>query len=161
MYSTIALSSQQRNALLDSYRSDPDPQLRLRAHIVLLLAAGYTWAVVTAVLFCSRRTIARWKGRFHAGRVEVDDASRRGVEDAVVFLVGAPEGARGELEWARHRPARRSGLMRSPSGAGLDPVIIGSAAPGRQGRTRGFTRAAGRATIRGRRRRRIAGGGDA
>ena len=70
MKSSILLTPEERNTLLDCYRSDRDPQLRLRAHIVLLLAAGYTWAVVAAALFCSRRTIARWKRRFDEGRVE-------------------------------------------------------------------------------------------
>src|ERR1700757_2092939 len=76
---SIQLTSEERNTLLDCYRSDPDPQLRLRAHLVLLLAAGYTWAVVTAVLFCSRRTLARWTKRFREGRVEA--------------LLGRPRGA--------------------------------------------------------------------
>src|SRR2546421_3114214 len=88
MYSTIALSSQERNALLDHYRSDPDPQLRLRAHIVLLLAQGLTWATIAAVLFCSSRTIARWKQRFLDGRVDA--------------LLGRPRGAprRFAARWA-------------------------------------------------------------
>jgi hypothetical protein len=33
----------------DHYRAEPDPQVRLRAHIVLLLADGYPWATVAAV----------------------------------------------------------------------------------------------------------------
>lgn len=33
--------------------------MRLRAHIILLLAQGYSWALISAVLFCSTRTIAR------------------------------------------------------------------------------------------------------
>src|SRR5438105_1845564 len=105
---SIQLTADERNTLLDCYRSDPDPQLRLRAHIVLLLAAGYTWAVVTAVLFCSRRTIARWKGRFHAGRVEA--------------LLGRPRGAPARLGlrwvqvlvgWVTAQTPRAFGLLRS------------------------------------------------
>src|SRR5258707_8919149 len=67
MSSSIALSPPERNTLLDYYRAHPDPRLRLRAHIVLLLADGHTWATITAVLFCSSRTIARWQRRFHDG----------------------------------------------------------------------------------------------
>jgi putative transposase len=78
MSSTIALTSDQRNVLLDIYRSDPDPQLRLRAHILLLLAAGYTWAIITAVLFCSSRTVARWKQRFAQGGLEAVLGKPRG-----------------------------------------------------------------------------------
>jgi hypothetical protein len=57
--STISLSHAERNTLLDHLRQSPDPHLRLRAHIILLLADGYTWALITAVLFCSSRTVAR------------------------------------------------------------------------------------------------------
>jgi Homeodomain-like domain len=42
----------------------PDPQVRLRAHLILLLADGHAWALIAAVLFCSTATIARWKDRF-------------------------------------------------------------------------------------------------
>ena len=70
MNSSIQLTGQERNALLDCYRSHPDPQLRLRAHIILLLAQGFTWASITAVLFCSSRTIARWKARFRQDRLD-------------------------------------------------------------------------------------------
>src|SRR5215472_12646422 len=70
MPSTISLSPQDRKALLSHVRTDTDPDLRRRAHIVLLLADGHTWALITAVLFCSSRTIARWKGRFERGGVE-------------------------------------------------------------------------------------------
>src|SRR4051812_5592540 len=69
MTPTIALCPDERKTLLDYLRKHPDPHLRLRAHIILLLSDGYTWALITAVLFCSSRTIARWKGRFDEGRV--------------------------------------------------------------------------------------------
>ncbi|HMB04281.1 MAG TPA: helix-turn-helix domain-containing protein, partial [Isosphaeraceae bacterium] len=46
-------------ALLDRYRKDRDPEVRFRAHILLLLADGYTWATVATILFCSSRTIVR------------------------------------------------------------------------------------------------------
>jgi transposase len=70
MTTSIALSDDERNSLLVSLRSSGDPALRLRAHIVLLLAGGYTWATIAAVLFCSTRTIARWHDRFRAGRLD-------------------------------------------------------------------------------------------
>jgi putative transposase len=70
MNPSIQLTAEERNALLDSYRSDPDAQLRLRAHIILLLAQGLAWARIAAVLFCSSRTIARWKRRFQQGRLD-------------------------------------------------------------------------------------------
>ncbi len=70
MSCTIALTPDERNTLLDSYRAAPDPQLRLRAHLILLLADGYPWATIAAVLYCSTATIARWSRRFAGGRVE-------------------------------------------------------------------------------------------
>lgn len=67
---SIPLTAEERNTLLVYYRSDPDPQLRLRAHIILLLAQGLSWAMISAVLFCSSRTIARWKARFQQDRLD-------------------------------------------------------------------------------------------
>jgi putative transposase len=65
--SPIVLSQSDRNTLLDYYRAHSDPAIRLRAHILLLLADGYSWALITTVLFCSSRTLARWQKRFHQG----------------------------------------------------------------------------------------------
>jgi putative transposase len=66
---SITLRSEERQTLLDYLRRHPDPQLRLRAHIILLLADGHTWATIVAVLYCSSRTIDRWQERFQQGRV--------------------------------------------------------------------------------------------
>ncbi len=60
----ISLTAAHRKTLLDWYRGKHPAELRLRAHILLLLADGHTWATVCAVLYCSRRTVARWKARF-------------------------------------------------------------------------------------------------
>ena len=65
MTRSVTLDARQRQALLDRYRKDPDPEARFRAHILLLLADGHTWATVAALLFCSSRTIDRWVKRFH------------------------------------------------------------------------------------------------
>lgn len=70
MRASISLAADERNTLLDYYRSPYHaPELRLRAHILLLLADGYPWATIVAVLYCSPRTIARWQERFAHGRV--------------------------------------------------------------------------------------------
>jgi putative transposase len=69
MDGSIVLDGSQRKRLLQLYRKEPDPQVRLRAHILLLLSEGYAWAVIAAVLFCSTATIARWKDRFEHGGV--------------------------------------------------------------------------------------------
>jgi len=70
MNRSVALNARQRQALLDRYRKDPDPEARFRAHILLLLDAGHTWEDVVALLFCSSRTIDRWVKRFHREGVE-------------------------------------------------------------------------------------------
>jgi putative transposase len=62
--SSIRLFPTDRNALLRHYRRATDSDVRLRAHILLLLDAGHPWATIGAVLFCSVTTISRWKRRF-------------------------------------------------------------------------------------------------
>jgi len=59
----LRITARERQALLDQYRHGATTRVRLRAHILLLLAEGYSWAVIASVLFCSTRTIARWKAR--------------------------------------------------------------------------------------------------
>ncbi len=70
MTRSVTLDARQRQALLDRYRKDRDPEVRFRAHILLLLADGHTWATVATLLFCSSRTIDRWVKRFHQEGVE-------------------------------------------------------------------------------------------
>ena len=70
MTRSVSLDVRQRQALLDRYRKDPEPEVRFRSHILLLLADGHTWATVCAMLFCSSRTIDRWVKRFEAEGVE-------------------------------------------------------------------------------------------
>jgi putative transposase len=108
MTPSIQLTGEERNALLVCYRSDPDPQLRLRAHIVLLLAQGLTWATISAVLFCSSRTIDRWSARFRRGRLD--------------GLLGRPRGSAARLGprllavvvgWVTEQTPRAFGFLRS------------------------------------------------
>jgi putative transposase len=70
MTPSVTLDARQRQALLDRYRKDSDPDVRFRAHVLLLLADGHTWQTVGAILFCSSRTIDRWVKRFHEEGVE-------------------------------------------------------------------------------------------
>jgi putative transposase len=70
MTRSVTLDARQRQALLDRYRKDPDPEVRFRAHILLLLADGHTWEEVGALLFCSSRTIDRRVKRFHQEGLE-------------------------------------------------------------------------------------------
>ena len=66
MSRSITLDPEQRRVLLDRSRTDPEPEVRFRAHALLLLDDGHPWATVAAMLFCSSRTIDRWVRRFHA-----------------------------------------------------------------------------------------------
>src|SRR2546428_10656124 len=63
MESHLRITARERQALLEQYRKGANTRVRLRAHILLLLAQGYSWATIAEVLFCSTRTIARWKTR--------------------------------------------------------------------------------------------------
>jgi putative transposase len=74
----IWLTAAERNALLGVYRSDPDPQARQRAHILLLPGDGHAWATIVTVLYTSPTTIARWKGRFDRGGVDEVFGRKRG-----------------------------------------------------------------------------------
>src|SRR5262245_40937117 len=67
MKASIAPLIRQHKTLLHLYRHHADPEVRHRAHILLLLADGYTWDTIATVLFTSTSTIARWQQRFHDG----------------------------------------------------------------------------------------------
>jgi len=76
--SSIHLTPAERQALLDHYRRSASPDVRLRAHILLLLGAGHPWATISAVLFCSLSTVSRWKRRFEAEGVDAVIGRSRG-----------------------------------------------------------------------------------
>lgn len=79
MDGSIVLGSSQRKRLLVVYRKESVPaQVRLRAHIILLLSQGCAWSLIAAVLFCSTATIARWKARFEHGGVDALLEEKRG-----------------------------------------------------------------------------------
>jgi putative transposase len=105
---SITLTPDQRGTLLRYYRGHCPPQLRLRAHIVLLLADGRTWDDIAGALYCSTRTIARWKDRFQGGGTQA--------------LFGQPAGAPRRLgaggaalvvAWVLRLTPRAFGLCRS------------------------------------------------
>jgi putative transposase len=108
MESSIVLRGGQRNALLQLYRQHPSSAVRLRAHIVLLLAAGHPWSLIIAVLFCSSASIARWQKAFLAGGVPALQAGGRGRKPG---LVGP--GIALVREWVLHCCPRDFGLLRS------------------------------------------------
>ena len=81
----IHLTRAERQDLLDRYRRSADPEVRLRAHILLLLDAGHPWATISAVLFCSFSTISRWKRRFEAEGVDAVLGHQRGRQFGIHF----------------------------------------------------------------------------
>lgn len=105
---TISLHADERKALLHLYRHSTRPELAHRAHILLLLDQGLPWHTITAVLFTSPSTVARWQKRF--------------CQDGLVALVGQTPGRRPRLSWhwaavvvgwfTQHSP-REFGFLRS------------------------------------------------
>src|SRR5215831_2573299 len=69
MDGSIRLRTEERKVLLWQVRRGIDPQQRLRAHVLLLLADGWSWNVIAAVLFTSSSTINRWRRRFQTDRL--------------------------------------------------------------------------------------------
>ena len=77
MSGSISLRPRDRKALLDLCRRSHDHQVRLRAHILLLLAEGHSWALIADVLFTSASTINRWRQRFLDGGLDAVVGPRR------------------------------------------------------------------------------------
>jgi transposase len=99
----LSLRAAQRKRALNDYRHHPDPAIRLRSHIILLLADGHTWATIGSVLFASASTIARWRRRFDEGGVDA--------------LVGRPAGS--GPRWSDESEAvLRNALTHSPDELG-------------------------------------------
>jgi transposase len=107
MDGSIALGSSQRKRLLELYRKAWDPQARLRAQIILLLADGHAWSLICAVLFCSSATIARWKARFESGGVDALTEERRGRASVLVACASTV------VTWVRTLTPRDFGYCRS------------------------------------------------
>src|SRR3954471_2695587 len=108
MTRSIDLSPAQRTALLDRYRKDPDPEVRFRSHILLLLDGGHTWVTVAAMLFCSSRTIDRWVKRFQAEGVE----GVAGHKPGRPFRLAADR-VKVVVEWVTTKAPRDFGFLRS------------------------------------------------
>ena len=70
MENSIRLRTAERKAALQVLRRATDPELRLRAHILLLLDAGRPWALIVAVLFTSTATVNRWRTRYLRGGLD-------------------------------------------------------------------------------------------
>ena len=108
MKDCITLTAGERDILLGHLRRSPDPGLRLRAHIVLLLADGFTWATIGAALYCSSRTIGRWKKRFEQGRTDALLGLRRGAPAGLPARWAAIV-----VSWVTEMTPRAFGFLRS------------------------------------------------
>jgi len=108
MLPSISLRPEQRKALLALYRRPPDPEVSHRAHLVLLLAEGYSWSTIAAVLFTSPSTIARWQQRFHEGGLAALAGQRPGRWPRLGGLW-----ARVAVRWVMERSPRDFGFLRS------------------------------------------------
>jgi len=86
MEGSIHLQPSQRKTLLNVYRKTTDPAIRLRAHILLLLAEGYTWSLIAGMLYTSTHTIHRCKHRFE--REGLDSVLKPGGDDRWSSSIG-------------------------------------------------------------------------
>jgi len=108
MDGSIHLRPSERKTLLEYYRKSADPTVRLRAHILLLLADDYPWSQIAAMLYTSTSTIRRWKDRFQREGLEEVLESRRG--RPIVFLYWW---AALVVRWVTEKTPRDFGFLRS------------------------------------------------
>ncbi len=119
MKASISPLTRQRKALLHLYRHHADPEVRHRAHILLLLADGYTWQAVAAVLYTSTSTIARWQQRFHDGGLSALAGHQPG-RRPLLWSYWAGVVAR----WLTEHTPRDFGLLRSRWTCALVVVLL-------------------------------------
>ena len=111
MDGSIVLGASQRKRLLEIYRgkeANIPAEIRLRAHIILLLSERRPWSLIAAVLFCSTATIARWKERFESGGIEALLEDKRG-RTATLLIHWALV----LVSWVKTRTPRDFGYCRS------------------------------------------------
>ena|SRR5689334_23545955 len=66
----LGLTTREHQALMEQYRKGAHERVRLRAHILFLLADGYSWAILGGVLFGRTRTSARGKRRVEENGIQ-------------------------------------------------------------------------------------------
>lgn len=108
MEGSVALGRAERKRLMEVYRKHPDPEVRRRAHMLLLLSDGWSWSCIESALYCSSRTIDRWKKRYEQGGVEALLGMRRGRRSlfptCMIALV---------VSWVTRQCPRDFGFLRS------------------------------------------------
>jgi len=108
MEGSISMKSGERKTLLEHYRKSTDPAVRLRAHILLLLADGYSWRGIETMLFTSARTISVWKRRFERQGIDAVLGEPRG--RPTIFLVWWMTLV---VRWVTKKTPRDFGFLRS------------------------------------------------
>jgi transposase len=119
MEGSVSLGRAERKRLMELYRKHPDPAIRQRAHMVLLLDDGRSWSDITKILYCSTRTLARWKPRFLQGGVDALVEDRRGgASPFAAWVVGMVVG------WVTTKWPRDFGFIRSRWTCELLAVLV-------------------------------------
>lgn len=78
MEGSVSLSRAERKRVKSVFDRHPNPDVRRRCHMILLLDDGRSWSQIAQYLYCSTRTIDRWKKRFEQGGVDALLEERRG-----------------------------------------------------------------------------------
>lgn len=106
---SIALAPQQRQMLIRQMKRETQPSRRLRLHIVLLVADGYSPSTIARVLYCSRTTVYAITQRFvHEGTAAFADHQPRGPAPAL------DQPAQQRLEtWVEQEQPLQHGWLRS------------------------------------------------
>lgn len=119
MTTSIASLNRQRKALLHLYRHHPQPEVRHRAHLLLLVADGYTWQTIAAVLYTSTSTIARWQQRFDDGGLLALAGQRPGRRPCLwSYWAGVA------VRWVTQQTPRAFGFLRSRWTCALVVVLL-------------------------------------
>ena len=121
MARSVTLDARQRRTLLDRYRRNPDPDVRDRCHILLLLDDGHTLETIAAILYCSSRTIDRWVKRFHEEGLEAVAGHAPGRRSR--FDIGCLAVA---LYWVTNKLPKDSGFLRSRWTCGTLALLLWS-----------------------------------
>jgi transposase len=105
MDGSIQLRPTERKTLLAMVRRGTDPDRRLRAHIVLLLAEGVSWSLIVSVLFTSTATINRWRRRFREDGLDaiVGPSARRSPWWAAIIVQWVTRWTPGDFGFIRSR----------------------------------------------------------
>jgi transposase len=119
MDGSIVLAPKDRKMLLEMYRKSLDPAIRLRAHVVLLLADRYAWNQIAAMLFTTPRTISRWKKRFEREGVEAVFGKSRGRPLVLVTWWVAMV-----VRWVVQKTPRDFGFLRSRWSCGTLVLLL-------------------------------------